>query len=116
MNLKYIDTNIYNTKFIPQRTTYIDEKRIEINNRQFIVPCIKYNIFKKYENKDIIHGFSKRLGGVSKDHLSSMNLSFQRGDSAQNVLFNHSIFAKALGYNYKNLVFSINIGKKDLVT
>lgn len=34
--------------------------------------------FEKMEG--IVQGFSTRLGGVSTEHLSSMNLSFSRGD------------------------------------
>ena len=68
------------------------------------VPIIKYNIFDKYEN--IVHGFSTRLGGVSKEHLSSLNLSFSRGDLRENVLENHKRLGEAIGYNHEKLVFS----------
>ncbi|MGN0438000.1 MAG: peptidoglycan editing factor PgeF [Lachnospiraceae bacterium] len=61
---------------------------------------------KLAEQKDIVHGFSTRLGGVSKNHLSSMNLSFSRGDEKENVLENHKRFAKVIGYDEKKLVFS----------
>lgn len=57
-------------------------------------------------DKDMIHGFSTRLGGVSKEHLSSMNLSFSRGDKEEHVLENHRRFAKVLGYDETKLVFS----------
>lgn len=55
---------------------------------------------------DIVHGFSTRLGGVSEKYLSSMNLSFSRGDDRKNVLENHKRFATALGYDETKLVFS----------
>lgn len=77
------------------RTTYFDYKD---------VPVIKYKIFDDYEN--LLTGFSTRLGGVSKAHLSSLNLSFSRGDEEENVYENHKRFAKALGYDYTKLVFS----------
>ncbi len=57
-------------------------------------------------DKDMLHGFSTRFGGVSKEHLSSMNLSFSRGDQKECVLENHRRFAKALGYDARKLVFS----------
>lgn len=82
-----------------KRTTYIDE----IND----VPVIKYEIFKDYNN--LLHGFSTRLGGVSKEHLYSMNLSFTRGDDVENVMENHKRFAEAVGYDYTKLVFSDQI-------
>ena len=56
--------------------------------------------------KELVHGFSTRIGGVSKDHLSSMNLSFTRGDDRENVLENHRRFAGALEYDETKLVFS----------
>ena len=56
--------------------------------------------------KNLVHGFSTRIGGVSKEHLASMNLSFTRGDNRENVLENHRRFAKALEYDETRLVFS----------
>lgn len=69
---------------------------------------VPYVIFPKLSayDADIVHGFSTRLGGVSKEHLYSMNLSFSRGDLEENVRENHRRFATALGYDEKKLVFS----------
>lgn len=85
-----------------QRTTVVD--MIDISGNGDIVPAIKYKVFEQFE--DVIHGFSTRLGGVSKGHLYSLNLSFSRGDDRDNVIANNFRFAKALGYNYDNRVFS----------
>ena len=42
--------------------------------------------FDKLNNCDIIeHGFSTRIGGVSKGIFESMNLGFNRGDDDENV-------------------------------
>lgn len=54
----------------------------------------------------VIHGFSTRLGGASKGHLYSMNLSFSRGDVEENVRENYRRIAKAIGFSEENLVFS----------
>lgn len=69
---------------------------------------VTYITFPKLEryNNDMLHGFSTRLGGVSKEHLGTMNLSFTRGDEVEAVLENHRRFAKALGYDESKLVFS----------
>ncbi|MBD8973236.1 MAG: peptidoglycan editing factor PgeF, partial [Clostridiales bacterium] len=69
---------------------------------------VTYITFPKLEQyeKDTIHGFSTRLGGVSEGYLGSMNLSFTRGDDRERVLENHRRFAKALGYDENRLVFS----------
>lgn len=52
------------------------------------------------------HGFSTRLGGVSKAHLQSLNLSFSRGDNEENVKENYRLILNAIGIENKNLVFS----------
>lgn len=61
--------------------------------------------FKKLDDTGlVVNGFSTRLGGVSKGHLSSMNLGYNRGEPDENVTKNHEIFATALGVDYKNIV------------
>jgi polyphenol oxidase len=57
----------------------------------------------------IKHGFSTRQGGVSKGHLSSMNLSFSRGDKKENVYENYKRICLALDLAPTNLVFSDQI-------
>ncbi|WP_167956982.1 peptidoglycan editing factor PgeF [Anaerosporobacter faecicola] len=54
----------------------------------------------------IKHGFSTRLGGVSKEHLSSMNLSFTRGDEEEYVRENYRRICKAIEMDPNDLVFS----------
>lgn len=91
-----------------ERTTYIDYVEVQYKKKDVLeyqlVPVIKYKLFDGFDN--IICGFSTRYGGVSTEHLSSMNLSFTRGDKEKNVIDNHKIFAKAVGYDYKKLVLS----------
>lgn len=54
----------------------------------------------------IRHAFSTRMGGVSKDEFSSMNLSFGRGDPEENVLENYRIFCRSAGFGFDSLVAS----------
>ena len=68
------------------------------------VVWLNYPQFEKEEG--ILHGFSTRLGGVSKDHLYSMNLSFSRGDAPEHVVENYHRIADAIGFDPENLVFS----------
>lgn len=72
---------------------------VKINND---VPFITFKALDKYPF--INAGFSTKLGGVSKDHLSSMNLGFERGDDLSNVIKNHEIIAKAMGFDSDNIV------------
>lgn len=52
------------------------------------------------------HAFTTRLGGVSCDHLASLNLAMHRGDEFQNVAENYGILARALGFDLENLVLT----------
>lgn len=74
---------------------------LNINNG---TPFLSYK--KLDEISFIKHGFSTRLGGVSKNEFFSMNLSFDRGDSSENVIENYKLFAKAVGVDFKSLVSS----------
>lgn len=67
---------------------------------------VVYLTFRNLERAGVLHGFSTRLGGVSKGDLSAMNLSFHRGDAPEAVMENHRRFAKAVGYDERKLVFS----------
>ncbi|MBQ1327313.1 MAG: peptidoglycan editing factor PgeF [Eubacterium sp.] len=89
-------------EILNQKNTYIDMSKD--------VPYVRFKTFDKYE-ESLIAGFSTRLGGVSKGHLSSLNLSFNRGDDRDAVLENHKRFAAALGYPYEKTVFSTQVHK-----
>lgn len=52
------------------------------------------------------HGFSTRLGGVSKGIYSTMNLSFSRGDKEEDVRENYRRIAKALDVPEDSFVLS----------
>lgn len=88
-----------------RRTTETDYVPVTgSDGKKVIIPVIRYKLLNGYSS--IIHGFSTRLGGVSTEHLSSLNLSFSRGDDYDKVIENHRRFAQAVGYDYKRLVFS----------
>lgn len=59
------------------------------------------------------HGFSTRLGGVSKGYLSSMNFDFSREDR-ENVEKNYEIISNSIGLNYNNLVLSDQVHKTNI--
>lgn len=71
------------------------------------VPFLTYN---RLSEIDIIrHAFSTRLGGVSEGEFASMNLSFGRGDSDENVTENYKRICKAAGFEYDSLVASAQV-------
>lgn len=88
-----------------EKITYINENHSTNIKKNEGVTYITFPKLDQYE-KDMIHGFSTRLGGVSEGYLGSMNLSFTRGDDREHVLENHHRFARALGYDENKLVFS----------
>lgn len=67
---------------------------------------VTYLTFPLFEKAGLKHGFSTKLGGVSKGDCATMNLSFTRGDDPEDVMTNHRIFADAIGYEVENLVLS----------
>jgi YfiH family protein len=68
---------------------------------------LEYLQFPKLSNlEEISHLFTTRMGGVSKEHLWSMNLSFSRGDKAENVLENYKRISSVLGCDVGDIVSS----------
>ena len=68
---------------------------------------LKYITFPKLTATGVVrHTFSTRLGGVSGGDCYSMNLSFNRGDSRENVLENYRILCGAVGIDTSHLVLS----------
>ena len=52
------------------------------------------------------HGFSTRLGGISKGCFASMNLGFGRGDNDENVMENFRKICDSIGVSAEKLVFT----------
>ncbi len=53
-----------------------------------------------------LHGFSSRLGGVSRNEFAAMNLSFTRGDDPECVRENYRRIAAAIGFDDRRIVCS----------
>lgn len=68
------------------------------------VPYLEYPMLAK--TGIVRHGFSTRLGGVSKGCYESMNLSFTRGDEEADVRENFRRIAAAIGVRCEDMVFS----------
>lgn len=68
------------------------------------VPYLTYNSLSEIDF--INHAFSTRLGGVSTDEFTCMNLAFNRGDSPENVTENYKRFCKSAGFDYESLTAS----------
>lgn len=69
-----------------------------------------YLVYKRLsEIKCIRHAFSTRLGGVSEGIFESMNLSFGRGDSDENVIENYKRMCRSAGFSYESLTASAQV-------
>lgn len=71
------------------------------------IESVPYLAFLPLEQIDFIkHGFSTRLGGVSKGCYSSMNLGLCRGDEEADVMENFRRFCGSVGVVTESLVFT----------
>lgn len=57
-------------------------------------------------NIGAVHGFTTRVGGVSRDFYARLNLGCHRGDDPQNVVENYRILGKAMGFDPSCLVLT----------
>jgi polyphenol oxidase len=78
-------------------------EKLEVHNQNGVV-YLTFPILSAYSF--ITHGFSTRMGGVSKGIYASMNLGLSRGDDETSVRENFSIIAKALQISCEDMVFS----------
>ncbi len=82
------------------------EKRLNDETVLVTENGVSYLKFDALSKIDFIkHGFSTRLGGVSKGVFASMNLGFDRGDDNENVMKNYERIAQAVGFDPHDLVF-----------
>jgi len=83
---------------------YLDNLKQKFNEDNSDLPLIRFESFEKIPF--IEHGFTTRLGGVSKGIYSTLNLSFARGDEKEDVLENYRIVGRKIGYDIDDFVAS----------
>ncbi|WP_314328437.1 peptidoglycan editing factor PgeF [Oribacterium sinus] len=84
-----------------------------------LLPMVESPLFQR--ETGIQHGFSTRKGGVSKEHLASLNLSFSVEDAKENVLENFRRIGERFGKSPEDFVLSkqshetkvLKVGTKD---
>ena len=84
-----------------------------------LLPMVESPLFQR--ETGIQHGFSTRKGGVSKEHLASLNLSFSVEDARENVLENFRRIGERFGKTPEDFVLSkqshetkvLKVGMKD---
>ena len=83
---------------------YKNQDRIFDEKEEGGVPYLSFPIF---ENLKIVnHGFSTRLGGVSKGCCASMNISTTRGDDPAAIKENTRRIAQAIGVEAERMVYT----------
>lgn len=81
----------------------IDAKNMNVHEHSGVT----YLTFPSFEQFSFVrHAFSTRIGGVSENEFTSMNLSFGRGDSDDNVRENYRRLCAAAGFEPESLVAS----------
>ena len=86
------------------------------------VPFVTFPELTKFDF--IKHGFSTKLGGVSSDQFSTLNLSFSRGDDEEKVRENYNRILKSMELQQTHAIFSdqvhdtkvYRVTKKDIPT
>ena len=84
-----------------------------------ILPMVESPLFQR--ETELQHGFSTRKGGVSMEHLASLNLSFSVEDAKENVLENFRRIGERFGKTPEDFVLSkqshetkvLKVGTKD---
>lgn len=94
------DSIIYSRRYWRQNESGV----LNLRNK---TPYIEFPILKQIPF--IKHGFSTRLGGVSEQHLATLNLSFNRNDKPDSVCTNYQNICKSMGIPVESLVFSDQI-------
>ncbi len=75
---------------------------------------LTYVEFDKWKDSNLIHGFTTKYGGVSKGHLASLNLAFNRGDDEKNVMENYKRLCNAVGVSMESLVLSKQVHETNI--
>lgn len=83
---------------------YKNEERILEEKTVNGVPFLSYPMLE--QTGVVNHGFSTRLGGVSKGHCATMNISTTRGDDPNAIEENKRRIAAAIGVCAENMTFT----------
>ena len=68
------------------------------------IQLLQFDIFKQFGN--ILNYSTCRTGGVSENHLSSLNLGFTVGDNPEKVTENRLLLANKLGIDAFDMIFA----------
>ncbi|MCL2674810.1 MAG: peptidoglycan editing factor PgeF [Defluviitaleaceae bacterium] len=76
---------------------------------------LQYITFDNITNTGFVnHAFSTRLGGVSHEQFASLNFGFAKGDNRDAVFENYRLMGEAVGFDWRNIVFSNQVHKTNV--
>lgn len=90
----------------------IENNKKAVLNKEKEAPFITFPVLSKINF--IKHGFSTRLGGVSKGIYESMNLGFSNGDNPEKVRKNYNRISKSIGFSLDEIVTSDQVHSTDI--
>ena len=73
---------------------------------------MKFNILEPFKN--LVHAVSTRMGGMSKDPYSTLNLGFHTDDNPDNILLNREILCNRLDIPLDYLVCAKQVHKANV--
>lgn len=77
--------------------------------------ALKYLVIPSFEKTHLVkHGFSTRVGGVSRGAYQSLNLGLKKADEKDRVMENYRLLCDALGIDMNNLVASDQVHGDDI--
>lgn len=77
--------------------------------------ALKFLVIPSFEKTGLVkHGFSTRLGGVSRGAFESLNLGLKKTDEKEMVLENYRRFCDAIGVDMNDLVASDQVHGDDI--
>lgn len=86
---------------------YKNQETIFVEKEENGVPYLAYPM---YEETGIVHhGFSTRLGGVSKGCWSTMNINTTRGDDPADIAQNRKRIAGAIGVREEDFTYTFQV-------
>lgn len=87
---------------VPRKAEPGDVGSMKLEIAENGVGLLRFRELSKMEGVNAL--FSTRIGGISKNEFSAMNLGFDRGDPRENVETNYRLFANAAGVQAENMV------------
>ena len=78
-----------------------DNRETEVSISESGVPVLRSRLLAGLDG--FSHGFSTRIGGVSKDIYAEMNVGLKLGDDRADVLENYRLLGEAVGFDYTRI-------------